>query len=99
MGLQRSVDAPRHTGESRLVKNKVRAGNRPLNRSPIGNVPFSELNLVPAPGQILLPPGHQIIQHPHAVSTSDQRLDKMRADKAGTAGDERKRQGGIPNDE
>ena len=71
------------------MKDEVDPGDRLLHSGGIGDVPFRKLNPFPDAGQILLPPGGNIIQHPHAIPARDERLYQMRADKAGTAGDER----------
>ena len=77
MRFQRGFNAPGDAGDSRLVKDKIRAGHPLLHGGGIGNVPLGELNPVPNAGQIFLPPGREIIQHPHAVAASHECVHKM----------------------
>jgi len=53
----------------------------------VAHVPFEELDVGEAMGEVLAPPGTEVVEHAHFVAPREQRVDEMRADEPGASGD------------
>src|SRR5580658_507197 len=85
MGAEPIIDPAGDRGDGGEMKAAVHTGYRRLNRVRIGDVALDQLD---AGRQVGALSGGQVVEYPHGVAVTDQRVAQMRADEAGTAGDE-----------
>ena len=82
MSLHRTLDGADHLVERREMNDGLNpVHNLPAERT-VSYIPFDQLHITAHGLKILPLPREEVVQHPDALSSLQQRLDHVRADKA-----------------
>ena len=85
---QRILHRARHRRQRALVEDELDAANRVVDALVAAQLPLDDLDVVLQPGEVRAVAGGEVVEHANGVAALEERANEVRADEAGSAGDE-----------